>query len=47
MMLRPEYLAQKLMPYPVPTKDGAVLRTIHDAHAYMKTLSKKRALRAH
>jgi hypothetical protein len=22
MVLRPEYLAQKLMPYPVPTKDG-------------------------
>ena len=25
-MLRPEYLAQKLTPYPLPTKDGGVLR---------------------
>jgi hypothetical protein len=26
-MLRPEYLAQKLAPYSLPTKDGGVLRT--------------------
>jgi hypothetical protein len=31
VMLRPEYLAQKLTPYPLPTKDGGVLRTIGDA----------------
>src|SRR5262249_24685200 len=46
-MLRPEYLAQKLTPYPLPTKDGGVLRTIGDAHAYMMALPKKRGLRAH
>ena len=45
-MLRPEYLAQKLTPYPLPTKDGGVLRTIGDAHAYMMALPKKRGLRA-
>ena len=37
-MLHPEYLAQKLTPYPLPTKDGGVLRTIGDAHAYMIAL---------
>jgi hypothetical protein len=41
-MLRPEYLAQNLTPYPLPTKDGGVLRTIGDAHAYMMALPKKR-----
>jgi hypothetical protein len=46
-MLRPEYLAQKLTPYPLPTKDGGVLRTVGDAHAYMMALPKKRGLRAH
>src|SRR5260370_42133140 len=46
-MFRPEYPAQKLTPYPLPTKDGGVLRTIGDAHAYMGALPKKRALRAH
>ena len=46
-MLRPEYLAQKLTPYPLPTKDGGVLRTIGDAHAYIMVLPKKRGLRAH
>ncbi len=46
MMLRPEYLAQKLTPYPLPTKDGGVLRTLGDAHAYIMALPKKRALRA-
>jgi hypothetical protein len=34
-------------PYPLPTKDGGVLRTVGDAHAYIMALSKKRALRAH
>jgi len=47
VMLRPEYLAQKLTPYPLPTKDGGVLRTIGDAHTYMMALPKKRGLRAH
>jgi hypothetical protein len=46
-MLRPEYLAQKLTPYPLPTKDGGVLRTIGDAHAYIMALPKKRGLGAH
>jgi hypothetical protein len=46
-MLSSAYLAQKLTPYPLPTKDGGVLRTIADAHAYMMALPKKRALRAH
>jgi hypothetical protein len=46
-MLRPEYLAKKLTPYPLPTKDGGVLRTIGDAHAYILALTKKRELRAH
>src|SRR5512132_3176778 len=27
-------LAQKLTPYPLPTKDGGVRRTVGDAHAY-------------
>jgi hypothetical protein len=44
-MLPPEYLCQKLTPYPLPTKDGGVLRTIGDARAY--ALPKKRELRAH
>ena len=46
-MLRPEYLAEKLTPYPLPTKDGGVLRTIGDARAYMLALPKKREQRAH
>jgi hypothetical protein len=46
-MLRPEYLAQNLTPYPLRTKDGGVLRTIHDAHVYMMALPKTRVLRAH
>jgi hypothetical protein len=46
-VLRPEYLAQKLTPYPLPTKDAGVLRTIGDARAYMVALPKNRELRAH
>ena len=30
------------MPYPLPTKDGGVLRTIGDARAYMLKLSEER-----
>jgi hypothetical protein len=46
-MLGPEYLAQKLTPYPLPTKDGGVLRTIGGAHAYMLALPKNRQRQAH
>jgi hypothetical protein len=46
-MLRPEYIARSLTPYPLPTKDGGVLRTVGDAHAYIVALPKNRALRAH
>jgi hypothetical protein len=46
-MLLSAYLAQKLTPYPLPTKDGGVLRTVGDAHAYIMELPRKRALRAH
>jgi hypothetical protein len=35
MMLRPEYLAQKLTPYPLSTKDGGVLRTINTPIGYL------------
>jgi hypothetical protein len=45
--LRTEYLAAELTPYPLPTKDAGVLRTIGDARAYMQALPKTRALRAH
>jgi hypothetical protein len=46
-MLRRKYLDEKLTPYPLPTKDGGVLRTIGDARAYMLALPKKREQRAH
>jgi hypothetical protein len=46
-MLPSAYLAQKLTPSPLPTKDGGVLRTVGDAHAYIMELPRKRALRAH
>ncbi len=42
-----EYLSEKLRPYPLPTKDGGVLRTIGDAQAYIAVLSKTRQLRVH
>ena len=42
-----EYLAKPLTPYPLPTKDGGVLRTIGDVRAYMLALPKNRELRAH
>ena len=42
-----EYLSERLMPHPLPTKDGGVLRTVGDAHAYMQALSKTRKSRAH
>jgi hypothetical protein len=46
VMLSSEYLSERLMPHPLPTKDGGVLRTIGDAHAYMQALSKTRRSRA-
>jgi len=46
MLLRPEYLSQKL-DRPLPTKDGGVLRTIRDACDYMTGMDKKRELRSH
>src|SRR5215475_8636550 len=45
--LRTAYLCERLTPYPLPTKDAGVLRTIGDARAYMQALTKTRALRAH
>jgi hypothetical protein len=45
MLLRPEYLSQKL-DRPLPTKDGGTPRTIAEARAYMLGLSKDRELRA-
>ena len=47
MVFSPDYLAQPLTPNPLPTKDGAVLRTIDDARAYMLALSKEREWRDH
>jgi hypothetical protein len=44
-MLCPENLAEELTPYPLPTKDGGVPRTIDDARAHMMVLPKKRAPR--
>jgi hypothetical protein len=41
MLLRPEYLSQKL-DRPLPTKDGGTLRTVLDARTYMLGLSKDR-----
>jgi hypothetical protein len=46
MLLRPEYLSQKL-DRPLPTKDGGILRTIRDACTYMTSMDKKRELRTH
>jgi hypothetical protein len=45
--LRTEYLSAKLTPYPLPTKDAGVLRTIGDVRAYMQALPKTHALRVH
>ena len=42
-----EHLTQKLIPHPLPTKDGGVLRTIGDAYAYILTLPKTRKRRPH
>ena len=42
-----EYLAQRLTPYPLPTKDSGLLRTVGDARIYLLTLPKARKMRAH
>jgi hypothetical protein len=42
-----EYLAQRLTPYPLPTKDSGVLRTVADARTYMLTLLKACKVRVH
>jgi len=42
-----EYLAQRLTPYPLPTKDSGLLRTVGDARTYLLTLPKARKLRTH
>ena len=47
MVFSPDYLAEQLTPYPLPTKDAGVLRTIGDARAYMLALSKEREWRDH
>jgi hypothetical protein len=47
VMLSSEYLSETLTPYPLPTKDGGVLRTVGDARAYILTLPKARKSRAH
>jgi hypothetical protein len=46
MLLRPEYLSQKL-DRPLSTKDGGTLRTIREACDYMTGMGKKRELRTH
>jgi hypothetical protein len=42
VVFSPNYLAERLAPYPLPTKDGGVLRTIGDARAYMLALLTQR-----
>jgi hypothetical protein len=46
MLLRPEYLSQKL-DRPLPTKDGGTLHTIGDAVEYMTNMGKQRELLNH
>jgi hypothetical protein len=46
MLLRPAYLSQKL-DRPLPTKDGATLRTIREACDYMTSMGKRRELLNH
>ena len=40
--MTPEYLAKPLTPFPLPTTDGVVLRTIGDVGAYILALPKRR-----
>jgi hypothetical protein len=46
MLLRPEYLSQKL-DRPLPTKDGGTLHTLGQAVDYMTGIGKKRELLSH
>ena len=41
-MFSPDYLAEPLTPYSLPTKDGGLLRTIGDVRAYMLALPEER-----
>ena len=45
--MTPDYLAKSLTPYPLPSKDGWILRTIGDVRAYILALPKKRQRRGH
>ena len=45
--MTPEYLATPLTPFPLPTTDGWMLRTIGDVGAYILALPKKRKRLAH
>jgi hypothetical protein len=45
--MTPDYLAKPLTPYPLPTRDGWMLRTINDVRAYILALPKKRQRRGH
>jgi hypothetical protein len=40
--MTPEYLVKPLTPFPLPTTDGWMLRTIGDAGAYILALPQKR-----
>jgi hypothetical protein len=42
VVFSPQHLSERLTPYPLPTKDREVLRTIGDARVYMLALSKER-----
>ena len=45
--MTPEYRAKPLTPFPLPTTDGWMLRTIGDTGAYILALPKKRKRLAH
>jgi hypothetical protein len=45
--MTPEYLAKPLTPFPLPTTDGWMLRTIGDTGAYILALPKRRKRLAH
>ena len=45
--MTPEYLAKPLTPFPLPTTDGLMLRTIGDIGAYILALPKRRKRLAH
>ena len=42
LVFSPDYLAEPLTPYSLPTKDGGLLRTIGDVRAYMLALPEER-----